>query len=110
MYERLASVYNLIDLSALTSLAFTQPLPKMNTAKPHKQSMSEMKLRRLTEHNVRLREDLDRPRVRVSEASSNLIRFTKNTRDYLVPSVWGQLDKKEDPYQPQTKGCTCVAM
>ncbi|KAF7440602.1 hypothetical protein PC9H_000948 [Pleurotus ostreatus] len=39
-------------------------------ARPHKQSMSELKLRRLTEHNQRLREDLARPRVRVSEASA----------------------------------------
>lgn len=39
-------------------------------ARPPKQSMSELKLRRLTEHNQRLREDLERPRVRVSEASS----------------------------------------
>lgn len=37
--------------------------------KPHKQSMSELKLRRLTEHNQRLKEDLERPRIRVSEAS-----------------------------------------
>jgi len=39
-------------------------------ARPHKQSMSELKLRRLTEHNQRLREDLARPRMRVSEASA----------------------------------------
>lgn len=32
--------------------------------------MSELKLRRLTEHNQRLRDDLARPRVRVSEASA----------------------------------------
>lgn len=32
--------------------------------------MSELKLRRLMEHNQRLREDLARPRVRVSEASA----------------------------------------
>lgn len=37
------------------------------------QSMSELKLRRLTEHNQRLREDLARPRVRVSEASSRFV-------------------------------------
>jgi guanine nucleotide-binding protein subunit gamma len=36
-----------------------------------KQSMSELKLRRLTEHNIRLQEDLDRPRVRVSEAADS---------------------------------------
>ncbi|OJT14922.1 Guanine nucleotide-binding protein subunit gamma [Trametes pubescens] len=39
-------------------------------SRPHKQSMSELKLRRLTEHNQRLREDLARPRIRVSEASA----------------------------------------
>jgi guanine nucleotide-binding protein subunit gamma len=35
--------------------------------------MSELKLRRLTEHNQRLREDLARPRVRVSEASQRCV-------------------------------------
>ncbi|KAI5284953.1 hypothetical protein KEM55_000904, partial [Ascosphaera atra] len=34
-----------------------------------KQSMAELKLRRLNELNVRLKEDLDRPRVKVAEAS-----------------------------------------
>lgn len=37
-------------------------------AKNKKQSMADLKLRRLNELNVRLREDLDRPRIRVSEA------------------------------------------
>jgi hypothetical protein len=64
--------------------------------------MSELKLRRLTEHNQRLREDLARPRVRMSEASQrcvsdpsiyitegadlslSLIRFCKTTKDHLV--------------------------
>jgi guanine nucleotide-binding protein subunit gamma len=41
----------------------------MEQSRPHKQSMAELKLRRLTEHNHRLREDLARPRIRVSEAS-----------------------------------------
>ncbi|KAN0063416.1 Guanine nucleotide-binding protein subunit gamma [Thecaphora frezii] len=79
-------------------------------AKPHKQSMSELKLRRLTEHNQRLREDLERPRIRVSEASQSLINYCKSTRDYLVPSVWGPVDKREDPYAPPSGGCSCVAM
>lgn len=34
-----------------------------------KNSMAELRLRRLLEHNQRLREDLARPRIRVSEAS-----------------------------------------
>jgi guanine nucleotide-binding protein subunit gamma, fungi len=39
--------------------------------------MSELKLRRLTEHNQRLREDLARPRVRVSEASAKYVLLIK---------------------------------
>lgn len=46
--------------------------PPMNS-RPHKQSMSELKLRRLAEHNQRLREDLARPRMRVSEASAKYV-------------------------------------
>ena len=37
--------------------------------KNKKQSMADLKLRRLNELNSRLREDLERPRIRVSEAS-----------------------------------------
>ncbi|KAJ7074193.1 G-protein gamma-like domain-containing protein, partial [Mycena amicta] len=54
-----------------------------------RQAMSELKLRRVIEHNQRLREDLARPRLRVSEASGSLIRYCKTTKDHLVPSVWG---------------------
>ncbi|KAG8951082.1 Guanine nucleotide-binding protein subunit gamma 1 [Tulasnella sp. 419] len=79
-------------------------------SRPHKQSMSELKLRRLTEHNQRLRDDLARPRVRVSEASQSLIRYCKTTKDHLVPSVWGPVGKGEDPYAPPAQGCNCVVM
>lgn len=65
--------------------------------------MSELRYRRLLEHNQRLREDLARPRIRVSEASAryvtipivenqarhantprSLIRYCKTTKDPLV--------------------------
>ena len=35
--------------------------------------MADLKYRRLTELNVRLKEDLDRPRVKVSEASLSYV-------------------------------------
>ncbi|EMD38076.1 heterotrimeric G-protein gamma subunit [Gelatoporia subvermispora B] len=74
-------------------------------------STSELKLRRLFEHNERLREDLMRPRIRVSEASASLIRYCKTTKDHLVPSVWGPVSKAEDPFgAPQKQGCQCVLM
>ncbi|CAO1634711.1 unnamed protein product [Parajaminaea phylloscopi] len=82
----------------------------MNSGRQHKQSMSELKLRRLTEHNERLKEDLARPRIKVSEASDSLIAYCKSTRDVLVPSVWGAVDKKEDPYAPAGGGCQCIVM
>ncbi|KAI0636437.1 G-protein gamma subunit [Trametes polyzona] len=80
-------------------------------SRPHKQSMSELKLRRLTEHNQRLREDLARPRIRVSEASASLIRYCKTTKDPLVPSVWGPVPRADDPYQNQNNtGTNCCVV
>lgn len=34
----------------------------------------------------------------------SLIRYCKTTRDYLVPSVWGPVQKGEDPYAPAAGG------
>ncbi|QRV85868.1 guanine nucleotide-binding protein subunit gamma [Ceratobasidium sp. AG-Ba] len=79
-------------------------------ARNAKQSMAELKLRRVVEHNQRLKEDLARPRIRVSEAGASLIRYCKTTKDHLVPSVWGPVSKGEDPYAPPTQGCSCVLM
>ncbi|ORY33105.1 G-protein gamma-like domain-containing protein [Naematelia encephala] len=81
----------------------------MIPSRPHKQSMAELKLRRLTEHNQRLREDLARPRVRVSEASNNLIKYSTSTKDPMLPHLWGAPGKGEDPYSPVEKGC-CIIM
>ncbi|TEB25946.1 guanine nucleotide-binding protein subunit gamma [Coprinellus micaceus] len=73
-----------------------------------RQSMSELKLRRLLEHNQRLREDLARPRVKISEASASLIAYCRNTKDHLVPSVWGPVGRAEDPYGQQATGKCCT--
>ncbi|KAI5857020.1 GGL domain-containing protein [Tricharina praecox] len=73
-----------------------------------KQSMAELKLRRLTELNARLREDLDRPRIKVSDACQSLINYTRTTKDFMVPSTWGTVDKREDPYAPQQSAGCCV--
>lgn len=69
--------------------------------------MAELKLRRLQELNVRLREDLDRRRIPVSEAAAewvinlesdhtgsltalSLIAYTdKEPKDFMIPSKWG---------------------
>ncbi|KAJ5497785.1 hypothetical protein N7453_006836 [Penicillium expansum] len=72
--------------------------------KNKKQSVADLKYRRLTELNGRLKEDLDRPRVKVSEAALSLISYCNNTRDFMVPSVWGQVDKREDPLRSSATG------
>lgn len=104
-----------------------------NQVKKNKQSMADLKLRRLTELNNRLREDLERDRIPISQASKrfvfplgaaielyngisanriplSIIGYTSSTKDFMVPSVWGQVDKKDDPYAPQQSGGCCVVM
>ncbi|KAF1991944.1 hypothetical protein K402DRAFT_321493 [Aulographum hederae CBS 113979] len=79
--------------------------------KSKKQSMAELKLRRLNELNLRLKEDLERRRIPVSEAANDLINFTeKEPKDWMVPSRWGTIDKRDDPYAPQQSGGCCVVM
>ncbi|KAF6827303.1 guanine nucleotide-binding protein subunit gamma [Colletotrichum plurivorum] len=78
--------------------------------KKNKQSMADLKLRRLTELNNRLREDLERERIPVSNASKSIIAYCNSTRDYMVPSVWGAVPRGEDPYAPQQSGGCCVVM
>ncbi|RCI14805.1 hypothetical protein L249_6491 [Ophiocordyceps polyrhachis-furcata BCC 54312] len=73
--------------------------------KNKKQSMSDLKLRRLTELNNRLREDLERERIPLS-----IIAYCNGTRDYMVPSVWGAVPKGDDPYAPQQSGSCCAVM
>ncbi|KAL1890709.1 Guanine nucleotide-binding protein subunit gamma [Ceratocystis pirilliformis] len=78
--------------------------------KKTKQSMADLKLRRLMELNNRLREDLDRERIAVSMASKSIVSYCNTTRDYMVPSVWGTVPRSEDPYAPQQSGGCCVVM
>lgn len=110
------SVVHIPPRNILDIFFFYSPLPPATMShlaptslvRPHKTSMAELKLRRLNEHNARLREDLARPRVRVSEASISLIRYCSNTKDPLLPSVWGPPGKGEDPYAPPDTGC-CIS-
>nr|XP_019012001.1 guanine nucleotide-binding protein subunit gamma [Kwoniella pini CBS 10737]OCF50782.1 guanine nucleotide-binding protein subunit gamma [Kwoniella pini CBS 10737] len=76
------------------------------SSRTNKATMHELKLRRLMEHNHRLREELARPRVMVSVASLNLINHCRSTKDPLIPALWGPLQKGEDPYAPvEQAGC-----
>jgi guanine nucleotide-binding protein subunit gamma, fungi len=45
-----------------------------------------------------------------NNSNDSLIQYTKATKDYMVPSVWGAVDKKDDPYAPTAQGGCCVVM
>ncbi|KAJ1733159.1 plasma membrane localization protein [Coemansia biformis] len=71
--------------------------------------MSEHKLRKIVELNGRLKEQLELPRIPVSQASDSLIAYMSNTKDYLLPSVWGP--PPHDPFaSPTSGGCGCSVM
>ncbi|KAG0263772.1 hypothetical protein BG011_008098 [Mortierella polycephala] len=71
---------------------------------------TEMRLQRQLEHNKRLREQYELERITVSQASSLLIQYCMTNRDVFVTQVWGELDKQEDPFMAQPKGCGCSLM
>ncbi|CAO3649851.1 unnamed protein product [Mucor fragilis] len=78
-------------------------------------NISEAKLKRILEYNERLKEQLELPRIPVSEASASLVEYCNATRDPLIPSLWGPVSKEEDPFAPAaggsggSTGC-CVVM
>lgn len=54
----------------------SRDMADQNQMKKNKQSMADLKLRRLTELNNRLREDLERERIPVSQAAKRCALFT----------------------------------
>ncbi|KAJ1736823.1 Guanine nucleotide-binding protein subunit gamma [Coemansia sp. Benny D160-2] len=71
--------------------------------------MSEHKYRKIVEHNRRLKEQLELPRIPVSQACESLTSYMQSTKDYLLPSIWGP--PPQDPFASQTGGgCGCSVM
>ena len=76
-------------VASCSSVLIAQKLFKMaayelraGDVKNKKQSVADLKYRRLQELNSRLKEDLDRPRVRISEAAISLV------LPAIVPLYW----------------------
>lgn len=84
----------------------TQPAPPRRpraTARPRIRSQRLVRAPPLAAPPPRQRADED-------ECRDRLIRYCKTTRDYLVPSVWGPVQKGEDPYAPQASGGVSSAL
>ncbi|KAF9906217.1 hypothetical protein EC991_000844 [Linnemannia zychae] len=80
----------------------------MNTS--HPSASTEARLQRQLEHNRKLREQFERSRISVSQASILLIQYCQTQRDMLIPTVWGDLDAKDDPFEVKAAGCACSLM
>ncbi|KAI9293873.1 guanine nucleotide-binding protein subunit gamma [Neoconidiobolus thromboides FSU 785] len=70
--------------------------------------LSEQKLKKLIENNRNLRQQLDLPRIPVSEASQSLIKYATTTPDYLIPQIWGSAPV--DPFNPNKATSCCTVM
>ncbi|CCE82974.1 Piso0_002745 [Millerozyma farinosa CBS 7064] len=50
--------------------------------------IAEVKLKRILELNTRLRDTLDRERIRASDASLLIIDYVQKTPDYIISDMW----------------------
>ncbi|KAI8372161.1 Guanine nucleotide-binding protein subunit gamma [Choanephora cucurbitarum] len=73
-------------------------------------TVSETKLRKILELNEKLKQQLDTPRIPVSEASRSLIEYCQSTSDAMIPSIWG--NRHPDPFAEPANGCgfSCLVM
>ncbi|WEJ94208.1 Guanine nucleotide-binding protein subunit gamma [Yamadazyma tenuis] len=82
--------------------------------------IQQIKLQRIQELNLKLKESLLRPRVPTSEASLSIINYTLQIPDYLIPIMWSlspeqnrfqrfQIHQNTHKSASTTSGC-CVIM
>lgn len=67
--------------------------------KPMNQKLLVLKLKRITELNGKLRDTLSRDRIYASNASYSIINYTQDTKDYVIPDVWGYMQPGENPFR-----------
>ncbi|KAG0740353.1 hypothetical protein G6F57_011403 [Rhizopus arrhizus] len=77
---------------------------------PRNQKISEAKLNKLLEQNTLLKQQLDVPRIPISEASASLIEFCNQNVDPLIPSVWGHALNEEDAFSTAKPNRRCIIM
>ncbi|KAG0018966.1 hypothetical protein BGZ81_009982 [Podila clonocystis] len=92
--------------SASSSTTMTSTTSPMATG-GMSSGVSDAKLKRFLEHNQRLREQLEMRRISVSEAGQCLIKYVTNTKDSLLPMLWG--NPTSDPFSKQTKACCTIS-
>lgn len=47
-------------------------------------------------------------KIPLSQAAASITAFCEATEDKMIPSKWGKLDEKENPYKKSKGGCTIL--
>ncbi|KAK9448908.1 GGL domain-containing protein [Limtongia smithiae] len=70
----------------------------------------ELKLQRIQLFRDQALDELNREREPASAAVARITQYTKSTKDYMIPSVWGPIERKDDPYIPQQADTCCIIL
>jgi hypothetical protein len=71
------------------------------------QQAAERKYQKLCRLTNRLRDQLRLQTIPVSKAACSLVNYTISVKDPLLPSVWGPIEKRDNPYAATNSSCTC---
>jgi len=71
------------------------------------QQAAERKYQKLCRLTNRLRDQLRLQTIPVSKAACSLVNYTVSVKDPLLPSVWGPIEKRDNPYAATKSSCTC---
>jgi len=74
------------------------------------QQAAERKYQKLLKLTNRLRDQLRLQTIPVSKAANSLVNYTIRVKDPLLPSVWGPIEKGDNPYAATNSKCSCIIM
>jgi len=74
------------------------------------QQAAERKYQKLCRLTNRLRDQLRLQTIPVSKAACSLVNYTISVKDPLLPSVWGPIEKRDNPYAATSSKCSCIIM
>jgi len=74
------------------------------------QQAAERKYQKLCRLTNRLRDQLRLQTIPVSKAACSLVNYTISVKDPLLPSVWGPMEKRDNPYAATNSKCSCIIM
>ncbi|ODV89126.1 hypothetical protein CANCADRAFT_133866 [Tortispora caseinolytica NRRL Y-17796] len=121
---------NSVTLHSMMPFEYSVPVtpvcletPFQSRAELMESQAAHMRLKRLEYTQEQLSKELVRHRMPVSDAAKNLIAAATNTKDRMVPQVWGTVPKHEDNYyiaatrkqrvanviQAQNSGCCVIS-